>query len=286
MSEYRNLCIDRCWRPAESHGIAKEWKLTDLNYFRIGAVAGPGLCLFGKELRGRTLTFTRTPSFQGTTHLATREYYDNVVVPQLLSFEPQVNEQVMRKITKVIMATSEDFIRWGGSFLLGSVGQQPMIGITEHNESLHLEPFHQGFAAVMVMIHITSTCKSPGPRPSAAAVAYSASLAEKYLALQQLLAKQIRQGISDTMFREAVMRNVSDLSPYLRFVLNTTSTGVFRATSLAKCYCTTVCGGRYGQRDFAELLPCQEALLNGARFTTNGTCQCLCSNSLSKRQHI
>eukprot|EP00965_Chrysotila_dentata_P241430 6204280-Pleurochrysis_carterae.AAC.2 len=244
--------------------------------------AGPGLCLFGKELRGRNLAFTRTASFQGTTHLATREYYDNVVVPQLLSLKPGANEKAMWKITKVKMATNEDFVRWGGSFFLGRVGQEPMIDVTEHNESLHLEPFNQGFEAVMVVIHVTSACKSPGPVPSAAAVAYSASLAAKYLALQQALEREIKL-VNETKFRQLIKRKTYSLSPYLQLYLNTTSSHVVTAEHLAKCYCERVCDGRYGQKGFAALVPCQRELMNGTRFTSNKTCQCLCSASLFER---
>uniref|UniRef100_A0A7S4BAN2 Uncharacterized protein n=1 Tax=Chrysotila carterae TaxID=13221 RepID=A0A7S4BAN2_CHRCT len=249
------------------------------------AAAGPGLCLFGKELGGHTLTFTRTASFQGTTHLATRAYYDDVVIPQLLSNIPQANEQAMRKICKVNMTTLEDFVRWGGSFLLGSVGQEPMIQVAEHNESLHLEPFHQGFAAVMVMMHITSTCESPGPMPGSAAVAYSASLAEKYLALQQALEREIREVIDDKKLRKVMRNKLYGLSHDLRLYLNTTSMEVFKATNMAELYCNTVCGGRYGLKDFAKLVPCQQALMNGVRFTNTETCQCICSKELFIRRH-
>eukprot|EP00965_Chrysotila_dentata_P215837 6189025-Pleurochrysis_carterae.AAC.2 len=124
-----------------------------------GPGAGPGLCLFGKQLRGRNFTFTRTHSFQGTTHPAIRAYYDNFVVPQLLSVEPQANERAMRLNFQAKMTRRDDFVHCGGIFLLGNVGSpKPAIQVIEHNESLHFKPVYRGFTSVLVMLYTAATC--------------------------------------------------------------------------------------------------------------------------------
>uniref|UniRef100_A0A7S4FBT7 Uncharacterized protein n=1 Tax=Chrysotila carterae TaxID=13221 RepID=A0A7S4FBT7_CHRCT len=250
-----------------------------------GSASGPGICLFGKEIRGRTHRFTRTSAFSGLTHLALRSYYTKTVVPQLLKYPPQTNEESMWGITRETMKTVKDFIRWGGTFKLGAIGETASIHVLEHGDTRKREPIRHSFFSVKVIQEIHQHCKPPGPVPTAKALAYSEEAALNYLDLSSKLLQMVEESgnAAVTPYCQKLQPKSSSKKSFLIGGYPTSSQNVPEANALQMCFCRGVCGPQSNSTGFDEVRSCQKPLLTGEVFSKAAACQCLCSEPYFSR---